>query len=361
MNTKGNKVELSLEVSGKKHLIYFESQQKKLNLSSESIIAATLLPFMKLGKPIDNLSEVDPKFLSSLDQIQDIFNTWDNSFTNVPIEVNSFKKESVDVAKGVGTFFTGGVDSFYTFLKHKDEITHLIYVHGYENHKITSQIQHIAEKFDKKVIEIETNLRDYSDTVADWYYYLGPALVTVGHLLKLYIGKIYIPSTHTYSVLDPIGSHPLVDPLWSSSNLKFIHDGCEATRVEKVKLISKDRKAIDALRVCWKDTGDIPNCGKCEKCIRTMLNLKAVEALDKCSNFPDKIPLRKVARMGATTEGKRAWIMENLTQLEKNGDNKKLVWALRWVLLKPNVILWIRRKLVKTLIKLQKQIRTARS
>ena len=30
------------------------------------------------------------------------------------------------------SFFSGGVDSTYTFLKHQDEISHVVYIHGFD-------------------------------------------------------------------------------------------------------------------------------------------------------------------------------------------------------------------------------------
>jgi len=35
---------------------------------------------------------------------------------------------------GAEAFFSGGVDSFYTFLKHRHEITDLAVVHGFDSH-----------------------------------------------------------------------------------------------------------------------------------------------------------------------------------------------------------------------------------
>ena len=40
----------------------------------------------------------------------------------------------------------------------------------------------------------------------------------------------------TYAHLGPLGSHPLLDPLWSSEDVELVHDGCEATRLDKLAL-----------------------------------------------------------------------------------------------------------------------------
>ena len=50
------------------------------------------------------------------------------------------------------------------------------------------------------------------------------------------------------------------------------------SRIEKVRLISDFEQSYDWLLVCWLQ---IPNCGKCGKCIRTMLELDFVGKLER--------------------------------------------------------------------------------
>ena len=342
----GNNIEINLMLDGKGFPAFFKSEHTPLYPSPESKIAALLLPSMKRSLPVNIPENVDKKFLYSLDQIQDVFTTWDTNFSKIPIKVNSSVEEKI-AGEGVGTFFTGGVDSFYTLLKHNDEITHLIYVHGYENHKVTSELKKIGKSFGKEIIELKTNLRDFSDPVVTWHNYFGAALAVVSHLLKTTLKKIFIPSSHTYLDLVPNGSHPLLDPLWSSSKLSIVHDGCEATRVDKVALIANHEIALSHLRVCWKDTEGVHNCGKCEKCIRTMINLKAIGALDKCPTFPNNIPLLKVTGISAQSENIRALVKENIRHLKEGKDNKKLILALWWVLHKPYMAIKLRQLIRK--------------
>ncbi len=53
-----------------------------------------------------------------------------------------------DLASGIACFFSGGVDSFYTLLKHREEITHIIFVHGFdialEDHSLRAQASRMA-------------------------------------------------------------------------------------------------------------------------------------------------------------------------------------------------------------------------
>jgi len=84
---------------------------------------------------------------------------------------------------------------------------------------------------------------------------------------------------------------PGEDGLWSSEQLKIIHDGSEAERAEKIeRLIAKDHYALNKLRVCIDNQGGDYNCGKCWKCIRTMVTLKILNKLKNSKSFPNSLP-----------------------------------------------------------------------
>jgi hypothetical protein len=56
----------------------------------------------------------------------------------------------------------------------------------------------------------------------------------------------------------------------------ILHDGSRFSRLEKVRELASWPTAINSLRVCPGNAGDRPNCGRCEKCLRTRLELLAV-------------------------------------------------------------------------------------
>ena len=222
---------------------------------------------------------VSRRLADSFPTIMSIFRAWEPSLHAVEIHGAVPAKQSPQVEGRVGTFFTGGVDSFYTLLKHRDEISDLIYVYGFEigldnptlYQKTSAMIQNVATEFNKRFITIESNLGTLLNSYVYWGLLgHGAALATIGHLLSPYYRLLYIPATHTYADMYPWGSHPLLDPLWSSDVLEFKHDGCEATRVQKVKFISEFDVVLRSLRVC---STPVYNCGQCEKCLRTMINL----------------------------------------------------------------------------------------
>ncbi|NOH57232.1 hypothetical protein F0261_04155 [Alteromonas sp. 07-89-2] len=323
-----------------------ESSLTVVSESGEIETILELIPAMLHNKVIQLDQSADAVFIDNISHIQEIYSQWDERLKRVPLKANTCITKGT--GKYVASFFTGGVDSFYTFLKNKREITHLVFVHGYDvalndstlRNEVSKRLKVIAAEFDTEVIELESNARTYLEKHVLW----GPiahglALSIVMHSLSSHFKKFFIPSTHTYSELFPWGSHPILDHLWGTSNMRVVHDGCEASRVEKVEKISNYQVALDNLRVCWENPSSQYNCGRCEKCIRTKINLHACNALDKCNAFDVReLEYELIRQLEITDENSRSFIRQNLTYIKKNNPDKKLEKALTHVLERWNIL-----------------------
>jgi hypothetical protein len=205
-----------------------------------------------------------------------------------------------------GRFFSLGVDSFYTLLRHEKEIpgrekiTHLIYMMGYavplkeysdgRERPVIENVQEAARIWGKKAICGRTNLRDCFSLNPSRQYH-GSAMAATASSLSGGMGKVLIPASATWLRLIPWGSHPLIDPLWSSDGLEIIHDGANANRAQKVAdTIIHYPEALRLLRVCINKRGGSGNCGFCIKCIRTMTTLGIAAVLQSCGSFPPQLP-----------------------------------------------------------------------
>lgn len=86
-----------------------------------------------------------------------------------------------------------------------------------------------------------------------------------------------IASSEPYSsLLLPWGSNPITDRLMSSDSFSIVHDAAAVTRNQKVRAISTWKEATRSIRVCWQGEHMDRNCGRCEKCIRTILNFRVM-------------------------------------------------------------------------------------
>ena len=238
----------------------------------ESIIAANFLT----GKLPETEGEVSAKFLKGARKAIDIYREWG---LKANVDLSSFTPvEHKNGGDRVATFFTLGVDSFYTLLSNIDEIDDIIYVQGFEKrfHKdvleqVLVSLRTVAKHFNKNAVIWVSDIRDYLDSHVHWLIFgHGPALVSEGLFRESSYKKIYI-SASTPNPVKYYATQPYIDPLWSTETLEFVHYGL-VSRIEKLKYISeKSQYAMDHIRVCYQGTNKY-NCSECSKCVRTIIN-----------------------------------------------------------------------------------------
>lgn len=317
--------------------VYFTSQEvtslpQKIG---DTFLCSMLMPAMKMGGRLI----IDAPVSRSLHHvvsttIQDIYLCWDRSLKRVEIEA-AIEDDSTILLSEQASFFSGGLDSLYTLNKHKEDITHTVFVWGFdislEDEKLWNEsrdyLNTAAERYNKTPIYVKTNLKSWAGRRVEWGMYHGGALTAIGHFLSGCAGQFYIGSTHSYRDLFPWGSHPVLDHLWATETTKFVHDGCEATRIQKAAAIANDQIALDILRVCYKNPKGAYNCGKCDKCLRTMMNLQAVGALNKCKTLPHQLDYSMIANAEILDNNTLSFYEENRDAAQKTGQTQ-LVSAL---------------------------------
>lgn len=293
--------------------------------NGDPFLAALLLPAMRIGEALEIPAPVSAKLLSSAEHIQDIYRCWDTSLSKVTIKTPIRKNYSslTHQPSQVGLFFSLGVDSFYSLLKNiakcpdgSDTITYLIVVHGFDIYFekwntdlypiVLANVNKVAREFRRKVLPVATNIRDLSDHFADWgVLYHGAAMASVALALEGLLKKVYIAASNSYARLHPWGTHPILDPLWSTETLSFVHHGCEANRLEKVRFIVRYPIVLETLRVCFMNPNNEYNCGRCEKCLRTMICLYIAGVLEKCKTLPNCLDLELVRNIPIQTYNDR--------------------------------------------------------
>jgi hypothetical protein len=365
-------IKAELRPGTQQYNIFFHSNDIPLTNNPEALLAVGLLPAMKTGRTLVADGIISQRLFNATESIFEVLLS--QRHLCLPLRRVRIKNLIPGAAKPpkekrVGIFFSAGVDSFYTFLKHQEEITDLIYLHGFDvaltnynrSKKMSDIIRKIGLQFGKRVIEVKTNVRSMLRRYLSWRYGHGFALAAVCHLLSPFFQKIYIAATHTFADSNRvfIGSHPLLDPLWSTETFEFIHDGCDATRIQKVAMIAKSDVVLQSLRVCFKELGDVDNCGWCEKCIRTMINLHIVGALSRCTIFAKQLDTARIAELMIPDLSAYILVEENLRALKTHPENKELYNAvqkamkrgpwLKYILHHPRIyqIRWIYRNLKK--------------
>jgi hypothetical protein len=286
----------------------------------DPFLAALLVPAMRLGGPLSLPAPISPRLRGALPEIQAIYAAFDPRTQIIEVEVSGRNTPLAECegVRRIGLFFSMGVDSFYSLLKNlrdhpSDErtITHLISVHGFDvahdgwnpvfPPQLLEKFTYVAEQTHTTLVPVVTNVREVGARLAPWTMMHGGAIASVALALGSAFQQVTIAASATYATLVPWGTHPLLDPLWSTETLTVVHDGCEMDTIDKTRYVARSPLVMETLRVC-PGYGPGYNCGRCMKCLRTMIDLLQDGSLARCQTLPREIDaeaLRAALRMPA--------------------------------------------------------------
>lgn len=268
----------------------------------DAFLVAALFPAQHAGEArivID--SPVCPLLVHNLETAQQ----WHHQWFGAPLLSIEGALRTSPMAKpeGAGSLlsFSGGADCLHTLRRnrlevpagHEASITHGLLIEGFDMRRgntyerALAAAREVAADAGVTLVPVRTNVRDLDLDDEFWdERFHGSALASVAHAFAGSFRIAYIASGIEIESLWPWGSHPLVDPLYSSVDLRIRHDSAEVPRLEKIRLLAGWPAALANMRVCYRQPQESLNCGRCEKCVRTMLELVAVAALDRGGAFP---------------------------------------------------------------------------
>ncbi len=355
LEREGNRVTFRVAWSGGEQRVFIDVPDGvDVALTGDVLLPAALLPAMALGEPdivVDRA--VDPTLASRVAQIQDVMLAWDTALRPARPKYRrvAVKAEPGDpppdaaVPRGTACFFTGGVDSFYSVVSNASDLTALVYVHGLDialedarlYEQVAAHLRVAADSLGKRLIELRSNLRELCEmTGVGWTDYHGAALAAVAHLLAADFGRVLIPASWGYGHLRPWGSHPMLDPLWSSEAVEIVHDGAERNRLGKIRALGESPVAREHLRVCYRNYGQSYNCGVCEKCIRTAVATQIAGVADRFPTLGEPSVI-DVARQKPGSGADAAW-SDFLGDLKRRDAQPELQRAIETALLRGRLI-----------------------
>lgn len=253
-------------------------------------LVAMLPMAASLGEDIELSLPVDALLLENVQGILTIWKEWYPELHRVAIRcpVNGYAEPK---STRTATFFSGGVDSYFSIARRMPQnpqdipavgkVDDLLTVWGFDIgvydeaqfRPLAEMLTGSAKKLELNHIIVRTNLREVMPVYREQWGPLahGAGLAFIGLMLERRYGEIVLGSTYPYGALSPWGSHPLVDPLFSTSGVTVVHDGAAVTRIEKTKVAARLPETNRALHVC--QAVGLQNCSRCEKCYRTMIAL----------------------------------------------------------------------------------------
>jgi hypothetical protein len=306
--------------------VTFSSQGAELEQTADSLLAMVLLPAMRSGRNAQVVGDISPRLAAASSQIQALLHSWDPHKYRV-VELNLTPRLTAESSTGrTACLFSSGLDSLAEVLSRGSEIDDLLYVHGFDvpfgdtprREDAQSIVRAAAAGLGFPLLEIETDMRVFSDRFFTWEEFHGAGLAAIAHLLQKTHRRLRIATSHVGEQRSAWGSHPLLDPLWSTERMEIVHSQPGVSRVEKAALIASSEVAMANLRVCYLPPPGMVNCGRCEKCLRTAVSLAAVGALGRCKTLPGRVDPVEIANLQLRGFMRTYWV-DNLVGLSQTG------------------------------------------
>ncbi|MEA2061641.1 MAG: hypothetical protein U9P10_14275 [Thermodesulfobacteriota bacterium] len=315
-----------------------------IHVSPTAFLVGTIIPALYFReKRISVDAKICPGLLEGLETVMALMASWSGGkMPPLVLECRKKKGLSRQPVNRAGMVFSGGVDSLAALRlnrlrypeSHPGYIRDCFFIHGFDIGGVVARgskyyvfdravktMKAVTDQAGARLVPVYTNFRHLCDDRELWLYrFHGAVLASIAHSFSSSIDFFYIASTYDIDHLGPSGSHPLIDPEYSSFDIRIKHRDASWPRIDKLRLLTQWDLGLSHLRVCLANVKDRLNCGKCEKCVRTMTGLVALGALDRADAFveddvtPDMFDPFKI-----TIRHREPFYRELLPLLEKKG------------------------------------------
>ncbi|MFC3886042.1 hypothetical protein ACFOU2_22205 [Bacillus songklensis] len=303
-NDKEVRLQAVFEVDGQKDVLWFEVEEKYsiylTNERADAFLVGLLWYALKNGHDIKVLSPMSERLYYTVNKYLVPVIAEIHGYKTIKVMCNQLAAKPISNAGAVGTGLSCGIDSFSTICDHmgdgvpgKYKITHFTFFNVGSNgdfggkqalnlfEERTKIAKACADELGKELIMVNSNLSEIlhmsfrqTDTLR--------SMSAVLALQKLF--KVYYHSS-TVHIKDFRLSKSLLAcsdifnlNMLSTENTSLFSSCANYTRVDKTRMVAKFEPSYKYLNVCTKDKF---NCGKCSKCLRTLLTLEIIGAIDK--------------------------------------------------------------------------------
>ncbi len=275
-----------------------------------------------------------------LPAIEQIFRSWYPRLAPVAVEAaQGYAPTHPPAERRTASLFSGGIDGMATLrlnrlhypLDHPESIRDCITLFGINNfdldargpvperldafNALLQRLNAIASAESFTLHPVYTNVRNLAPNYRYWTSMgFGAAHIAACHLFQGHIDRLLYASDGDGANPSPGAWHPLIAPQFSTEALLVQPSEVAMSRVEKTALLCEWDIGRRYMQPCHyvriPEAGRI-NCGRCEKCIRTMLALIGLGKLKEVSAFDeDDLPPARLFRMPVSTKNK-AWLLRD--------------------------------------------------
>jgi hypothetical protein len=311
---------------------WFETPESIPVTDSGNPWLALLLPLAATtGEDIRMEPSVDSYLMQNAEALLKLWSAWFPGKTK-KIQIRASVTPATGPVPAVLSTFTAGVDAFFTVLRHP-ECKHYLNVLGldmplskadaFERH--FARLTSVARELGAEMIPLTTNLRETRWGQLPWETFAsGAALGSCLLIFERRFGTALLPSSFDYRTLMPWGTHPLSDPMYSTSGMRILHDGASHSRNEKTEYIVGHKVVLDNLHVCFQGEDgsgqDDSNCCRCSKCYRTMVVLDILGKLKDCPMFDlSRYSVEQIARLDTTSAVAQSFFLDTRALAVEHG------------------------------------------
>lgn len=326
---------------GGRETLWFSVPQEEsaaISTSADPFVVATFLLAMSRGRDLRVEGEASPVLLRNLEAAQDYYAaSWPAFYRKIAIAADRLGAPETKLPAAM-IAFSGGMDCCHTLFRHVKrlgagpfrDIRGALMVHGLDIPlsdregfaRAAAQGRIMTGSLGVPLVEVATNLRELP---LIWEHAYGPGIACVLHLFARRYGYGLVASSHQVRG-NILGSHPDVDPLYSSGAFELVHDSAYIHKLEKAALLKDWPEAMRHMRVCWEGRDRAANCCRCEKCIRTILIFRANGFLPPC--FSRDVTDEEIRTMRILTVNLNGTYIPMLALLKERGIRGSWVDAL---------------------------------
>ncbi|MGM8364864.1 hypothetical protein ACLIBG_05195 [Virgibacillus sp. W0181] len=226
-----------------------------------------------------------------------------HGYKQIKITCNLLRHDPIKNKGAVGTGLSCGVDSFATIIDHLNDdcpegykINYFTFFnvgsHGdnggerardlfKERAEITRKY---AEEVNKEFITVDSNISEILMMNFEQTNTLRSlsAVLILQRLFNVYYYSSSVPITRFKLNKKNTNGYDIFNmSMLSTETIRFYSSCPMMTRVEKTKLVAKYEPSYKYLNVCFYEEN---NCGKCPKCLRTLLTLEVIGEIRRYSN-----------------------------------------------------------------------------
>lgn len=236
---------------------------------------------------------VSASLLRNLDEFQQIWHAW---FGHTVVDLVAEEERDDAPPAACVVAFSGGVDSAFSAYSHAMGVVRRgrdvragLMIHGMDipcadtvgfDGALTRSRRMLAS-LDLDVISVKTNAWEL--LTATYSHFPGLGVASALHVVGGGFGAGLLPSTADYAALAlPLDSNPMSDWLLGGSSFAIVHDGAAYNRLEKIRRLASWDEATENLRVCLREPRHDRNCGRCRKCLLTLLEFHVLGIEPRC-------------------------------------------------------------------------------